>query len=408
MSDSIENTQLTYTFFGAIIILTNKLTETYNKLKQIQKLLCTIVLALVCAASVSCMNIQGPFAEQTGPAPSDTHSNSTPLNPVTPVVYELDYSKDENVSYEKISDEIKSNPVLKSVRADQLTLTADQYVALCSINPSVRLELITKVKTEDITLDLTKTESDISNKTISDKAAFEKLLGAIPYGHRLVMCDCNYSNEEMGALREKHPKLEFVWKLYLGEKWTLRTDDEAFSVMIYDYNYTRMTSKDIEVLKYTTNMKALDLGHQAITDLDTIGELSELRVLILADNKISDLTPLSKLKQLQYLELFVNRITDVSPLSECTELLDLNFGFNRSVADISGIYSLKKIERLWLPTTSAAKNKRDEIGSAFPNAKIIFEDVDSVSSGWRTHPRYRPMRAMFTNNQYDENFANYK
>jgi len=174
--------------------------------------------------------------------------------------------------------------------------------------------------------------------------------------------------------------------------------------MIYDDNYTRLTSEDIEVLRYCTNMYALDLGHQAITDLSVIGEMKDLRVLILADNKITDLTPLANLKNLQYLELFVNRISDLSPLVSCTELVDLNFGWN-SVWDVSAIYSLPKIERLWLPTNPASNSKRDEISAAFPNAQIVFEDENSISSGWRTHERYFSMRGMFNNNKYDENFV---
>ncbi|MBQ2863099.1 MAG: hypothetical protein IJE84_02895, partial [Clostridia bacterium] len=91
-----------------------------------------------------------------------------------------------------------------------------------------------------------------------------------------------------------------------------------------------------------------------------------------------------------------------------TSLLDLNIGWNRSIKDISSLYQLEHIERLWLPTTNVPASKRDEIKESFPSAKIIFEDVDSVSSGWRTHPRYKPMRQMFLDNKYDENFASYK
>ena len=71
------------------------------------------------------------------------------------------------------------------------------------------------------------------------------------------------------------------------------------------------------MLKYCTDLRALDIGHQAITDLSVIGEhLTELRVLIIADNKVTDLTPLSNLRHLHYLEFFVNRVSDLSPLAE--------------------------------------------------------------------------------------------
>ncbi len=315
---------------------------------------------------------------------------------------EIDLGGEQELDYDVLCEYMKKLPLLTTLNTAGLSLSSEQYKALCDLNPSV--SVISRVTFEGIEMDLGQSEIDISEKKINDKAAFNSLLGYFPQNRKLVMCDCGYTNEQMQELRDTHTGLEFAWRIYMG-KWSLRTDDEAFSVMIYDYNYTRMTSEDIEVLKYCTNMYALDLGHQAITDLSVIGELTELRVLILADNKISDLTPLSKLKHLQYLELFVNRISDLSPLAECTELVDLNFGWNRSVTDISGIYSLGKIERLWLPTTSVPKAKRDEIQAAFTDAKIIFEDVDSISSGWRTHKRYYTMRGMFTNNKYDPEFV---
>ncbi|MBQ6789387.1 MAG: leucine-rich repeat domain-containing protein [Clostridia bacterium] len=291
---------------------------------------------------------------------------------------------------------------LKLLSSPGTTLTAEEYASLTEKYPSVRL--ITKVGFGTFTIDMTATEIDISGNTVTDKAALEKVMAGLGDGTKLVMCDCGYTNEEMGALREKYTGIDFVWRIYLG-KWSLRTDDEAFSVMIYASDtYDRLTSKDIEVLKYCTNLYAIDLGHQDITDLTTIGGLSDLRVLILADNKITDLSPLANLKNLQYLELFVNSITDLSPLAECTELVDLNFGWNR-VYDLSCIYSLPKIERLWLPTNPVSEVKHGEIRENFPEATIIFADENSVSSGWRTHERYFSMRGMFTNNKYDPNFV---
>ncbi len=380
--------------------------------KNINKILIAalVVTAVVLISSCSDSQYKG---KTPAPGTQPVQDAMIPLSTVTQTENtapefptDIDLSDVGELTYSYLLRCFKETPLLRRINAPQLTLTSNEYQNLCAVNPSA--ELITKISFETAVLDLSANEVDISNSEISDKAAFDSLLSCLPSGIKLVMSDCGYSNEQMAALREKYPELDFAWKLYLGEKWTLRTDDEAFSVMIYDYDYTRMTSADIEVLKYCTNMHALDLGHQAITDLSVLGTLSELRILILADNKVSDLTPLKNLKKLEYLELFVNRVSDVSPLSECTELVDLNIGWNRSIKDISAIYSLSKIERLWLPTTGIKADKHSEITDNFPNAKIIFADVDSISSGWRTHPRYRPMRATFTNNKYDPNFTSYK
>lgn len=314
---------------------------------------------------------------------------------------ELVIEEGETPDCEALRSYLEEYPNLELLDARNVVLTSDEYVSLFKEDSIVKI--ITKVNFEGSVLDLSLSEIDISGKYISNKEAFDQLVSHVPSGIKFVMCNCGYGNDEMAALRDKHTNLEFAWRVYLG-RWNLRTDDEAFSVMIYDYSHRRMTSADIEVLKYCTKLKALDVGHQAITDISVIGQLTELRVLILADNWISDLTPLANLKNLEYLELFVNNIADLSPVAECTNLVDLNFGWNWRVSDISCLYSLEKIERLWLPTTSLPYAKRAEVIENFPDATIIFADKNSISSGWRTHERYFSMRGMFTNNKYDPNF----
>ena len=318
-----------------------------------------------------------------------------PENSITEIVLDI-----PTVIHDSIVSSMTNYPNLQTLKVDNIVFTPEEYIAVCQMNPEV--DFFAKVEFENITFDLSQKEIDISKKKIKDKEAFSALVEQFPKGTKLVMCDCNYTNEEMASLREKYSHIDFAWRIYMG-KWNLRTDDEAFSVMIHEYDHKPMRSKEIEVLKYCTNMVALDLGHQAITDLTVIGQMTDLKVLILADNWITDLTPLSNLKNLEYLELFVNNISDLSPLAECTKLVDLNFGWNK-VSDFSCIYSLENIERLWLPNTPLPVAKRDEVIENFPNAKIVFSDVNSVSSGWRTHERYFSMRGMFKNNKYDPDF----
>ncbi len=372
-----------------------------------------ILSGIVAASLVSC---GGLLREETNPparedipvtqtegkgTESGKYTETEPSVPAKPDKT-VDLTDEADVTADTLREVMKTYPNLETLTAADVTLQMKDYVEICKMNG--KADVITKVAFDGTVADLSLDEIDISGTVVTDKILFEEFLSVIPAGRKLIMCDCGYTNEEMGELREKYADTEFVWRLYLS-KWNLRTDDEAFSVMIYAADtYKPLTTEDIEVLRYCTNLYALDLGHQDITDLTPIGEITTLRVLILADNEISDVTPLGNLKELQYLELFVNRITDLSPLAQCTELVDLNFGWNR-VYDISPIYSLPKIERLWLPTNHVPYSARDSISAAFPNAQIVFEDKDSVSSGWRTHERYFSMRGMFNNNKYDENFV---
>ncbi|MBR6808558.1 MAG: leucine-rich repeat domain-containing protein [Clostridia bacterium] len=381
-------------------------------MNKMPKIVTAMILSGIIAASLTACGLLREAAETETVTVTDTKAETETEKPTESETTEpspnckpdttLDLSGMENVDVNYLCEIMETYPNLEVLSTGETVISAEDYVQLCKMNEKV--DVISKLDFEGTVLDLSASEVDISGKTVADKALFEDVLSVIPGGMKMVMCDCGYTNEEMGALREKYTGTDFVWRLYLS-KWNLRTDDEAFSVMIYAADtYVPLTSEDIEVLKYCTNLYALDLGHQDITDLTPIGEITTLRVLILADNEITDVTPLGNLKELQYLELFVNRITDLTPLAQCTNLVDLNFGWNR-VYDISSIYSLPNIERLWLPTNNVPYSARESITAAFPNAQIVFEDKDSVSSGWRTHERYFSMRGMFNNNKYDENFV---
>ena len=226
---------------------------------------------------------------------------------------------------------------------------------------------------------------------------------------RLDLSDCGFANETLAELREEFPNTKIVWRLYMG-KWSLKTDAVAFSVLIYAYNYKRLTSADIEVLKYCTDLQALDLGHQALTDLSVIGDyLPELRILILADNTVSDLRPIAKLKHLHYLELFVNPyLSDLSPIAECKEMVDLNISHLYTVSDISMLYDFPIIERFWIEHTAVPQADIWKLRETYPNATVIDQGYGSVDQGWRTHDRYFAMIDMYFDTTYiSEEFSKY-
>ena len=248
--------------------------------------------------------------------------------------------------------------------------------------------------------DLSTIELNLSNKKYINYDDLKYLLNLLTNLKKLEISDTNLSNEELGKLRELFPNVNIVWKLHLG-KWSLMTDDTAFSVLVGKINYERMSSKDIEVLKYCTNLQALDLGHQAIDDISVIGNyLKDLRILILADNKIKDISSLGNLKHLHYLELFVNQIEDFSILAELNELVDINIGYNK-VTDINQLLNINGIERFWLVNGGITESERVILSNAYPNAIVNTSwSLSSTERGWRNHPRYDAMIDMFHNRRY--------
>lgn len=248
---------------------------------------------------------------------------------------------------------------------------------------------------------------DLSDAVISNYEEFAKVLGLFNNLQALDMSNSNLTNEELGGLREMYPNTEINWVVHFG-RWSMRTDAIAFSVLIVDFSHTRLTSEDIEVLKYCTKLQALDLGHQAISDLSVFGKyLKELRVLILADNNITDITPLKELKHLHYLELFMNKITDISVLDELPDLVDLNLCLNYRLSDISSLMKLNKLERLWITKTSISNASVNNLKGVNPDINIVTIGEKSTDSGWRTHPRYYALIDMFHKNYISEDFTKY-
>lgn len=252
-------------------------------------------------------------------------------------------------------------------------------------------------------------ELDLSGKKISEAELPElkEIAAKLPNLQKLILCDCGLSNETLANLQNELG-IRVVWRVKLGTQWSLRTDAVAFSVLIMNYKHVRMTSADLEVLKYCPDLLALDLGHQAITDLSKIAEyLPNLRLLILADNQISDLSPLANLHHLHYLELFVNRVTDLSPLSGLKELVDVNISYN-PISDISPLLNAPMMQRVWLEHTNVSADGVNQLRETYPEAKIVNVGKGSVDQGWRWgNARYEQMMKMWYGNFYGDEFRKY-
>ncbi len=288
------------------------------------------------------------------------------------------------------------NDVMKYIKANQPT---DLDIGSVRLKPS-DLDRISKALPEggklqfstawcgtvisdtDELIDLNGSKNNVS---IND---LEILIRLVPGVRKIILsAHRNLSNKEMIPMLEKYPDIEFVWLINLANAYTLSSDATAYSTMKREKQGRALRSSELEVLKYAPNLKALDLGHHAITSLDFLKGL-DLELLILADNQITDISVLADMPHLQYAELFLNDITDVSPLAACTDLLDLNLTWNK-ITDLTPLDSCTKLERLW---SSFNKKMSEETKQHFidthPDCIADFTNWHSTADGWRDHPRY--------------------
>lgn len=307
----------------------------------------------------------------------------------------LDLSNKGLTDFTELEEALQKLSFITEVNLKGNTLTLEQQKSLAQKFPNIafdwQINLMGKSYDSDVT------ELDLSGNKKVTPDLIRQYAPLFPNLKRLDMSDCGATNEEMAKLRADLPDIKVVWRIHMG-RWSLKTDAVAFSVLIYDYSHKRLTSKDIEVLKYCTDLQAIDLGHQAITDISVLGDyLPELRILILADNQVSDLTPVAKMKHLHYIELFVNshKLVDLSPLAQCKELVDANVSYLHNVRDISPLYDLPLLERIWYEHTPISAEQSRILSEKHPDAKIISEGTGSIDKGWRTHERYFAMIGMF-------------
>ena len=198
------------------------------------------------------------------------------------------------------------------------------------------------------------------------------------------------SNNVMIPICEKYPDIRFEWIVRLGKNHYCKTTQTAFSTFNEPFDDDMVTSYQLnKVMKYCYRLKALDLGHNALKDLEFVQYLPDLEFLIVGDNQIHDLTPISQLKHLQYLEIFSNYITDLTPLAECTELLDLNICYD-PVYDFSPIDHLDSLERFWATMIRhLPQEEMERFQQVHPNVEVDFKGSHATTNGWRKHPRYK-------------------
>jgi hypothetical protein len=86
---------------------------------------------------------------------------------------------------------------------------------------------------------------------------------------------------------------------------------------------------DLSPLSGLTNLTYLNVGHNPITNYVALAGLTNLNALQCTDDSFTNLAPVAALSQLAELDLTGNKITDISPLAALTNLAYLNLAQNR-------------------------------------------------------------------------------
>lgn len=276
---------------------------------------------------------------------------------------------------------IECFPNLHSISVIHCGLTAQDILSLQQTFPRVFFlwETVideTPIRTNQAVLDLTGCQ-------LEDTEQIESILPCFPKADEVILCDCGLSSQQLDAMARRHPDIRFVWNVQLGPI-RLRTDADFFAPVVTG---DRVYDRDLEELRYCTNLVAIDLGHMSITHCEWAAFMPKLKYLIIADTNVSDISPLANHKELVFLEMFLTPVRDFSPLLSCTALEDLNLCY--TIGNVEVLKDMTWLKRLWWCGNSIAVR---DLKDALPDTEKNFYSGSSTGGSWRQGARYKEQR----------------
>lgn len=237
---------------------------------------------------------------------------------------------------------------------------------------------------------------DTEELTVETLDGLEDALRYLPDIRFVDMLACEVTTDDIDRYMEINPDADYLWWVKFG-RWVVRSDIQIFSSMRTTDNHYYTNEELYPLLHYCKKMRALDLGHNALTDLTDIGNMTDLQVLIIADNEyLTDLSPLKNLDKLYYLEMFLCiNITDFSGLDGMVSMEDMNCRYCRYLDDPSFLANMPNLRMLYCANTGLGLREIAPYRIEGCSYETASEDYSSVYHGWRATDRNIAIRHLF-------------
>ena len=269
------------------------------------------------------------------------------------------------------------------------------------------------------TFNLSDEEMDLKYVSIKDEGKLLKLITHCMTNLTFLDMDtAGVSDEKMAELRDSLPNTEVVWRIWFGDYYSVRTNVERILASMPG-KAGELTTESTRSLKYCTKVKYMDLGHNNFLDtIDFVSYMPDLEVLIVGMTFVEDFYPLEDCPKLEYLEAMTSRLHDLRPLANLKNLKHLNICYNFAVTDITPLYGLTQLERLWIGKYDPVPPEQiEKIKELLPNCVVNSTVGDPTNGGWRMDPepnefgvaqqaaRYALLRDQF--GYHEEDFSYY-
>lgn len=285
-------------------------------------------------------------------------------------------------------------PKLRSIElgqgaADDGRIPWETLAKLRTARPELRVNYSFTLCRQEFTLD--STEMNLNHNRMDDQGALVKAITAcMPRLEVLDMDFCGVDDEHMAEIRDALPNTEVIWRIWFGETggglagYSVRTN--VTKILASNPGIGgELTPENTQSLKYCTKVKYLDLGHNSwLREIDFIRYMPDLEILVLALNDFYDISPLESCTKLRYAELQTSSLSDLRPLSKLKNLTDLNICYCFALHDISPLYELPQLKRLYIGClTPVPEEQVEQMRKIAPDCEIDTEVVDPTTGGWR-------------------------
>ena len=229
------------------------------------------------------------------------------------------------------------------------------------------------------------TTINLSHIPVEDNGAqVMQAMACMPNLVSVDMDSCGVSNEDMAAIRDAYPDVKVIWRVWFGDYYSVRTNVERILASMPG-KAGELTTESTRSLKYCTKVKYMDLGHNNLLDtIDFVSYMPDLEVLIVGMTFVEDFYPLENCPKLEYLEAMTSRLHDLRPLANLKNLKHLNICYNFAITDITPLYGLTQLERLWIGKYDPVPPEQiEKIKELLPNCVVNSTVADPTDGGWR-------------------------
>ena len=262
-------------------------------------------------------------------------------------------------------------------------------------------EVSWRVTVDGETCDKTTQELNFRGRTAPDTDELVRVIRALPALRRVDLLNAGVRYADCVELAELFPDIRFIFEVRFAG-YSVPSDAVCFSAQKRGESWGRLTSGDIQpLLRYCTDLRALDLSNNDIDSLEGIENLQELQVLFLSGNSgLTDISPLASLPELRYLECALCRgITDFSPLEQMTKMEYLNVSYSPALTELTFLDAMPELKMAWVRSCGIPSTEWTAAPKAYPDVRFLFwsENVSAGADGWRKEPANVAIRTAFAN-----------